>query len=72
MTLTLKQKIHYETDMPIPRCWITECKYTVALTGPASEPMYQITAPGDRAPFGYTPAKNEVRKIIINHKQANQ
>lgn len=72
MTLVLKQKFHHKTQRPIPRCWVTECKYTVALTGPASEPMYQITAPGDRAPFGYTPAKNEVRKIIINHKQANQ
>lgn len=72
MTLSLKQKIHHETDMPIPRCWVTECKYTVARTGPDSEPMYQITAPGDRAPFAYTPVKAEVRKIIINHKQANQ
>lgn len=70
--MKLKQKIHHETDMPIPRCWVTECKYTVALTGPAGEPMYQITAPGDRAPFAYTPVKAEVRKIIINHKQANQ
>ena len=70
--MKLKQKIHYETNMPIPRCWVTECKYTVALTGPAGEPMYQITAPGDRAPFAYPPVKAEVRKIIINHKQANQ
>ena len=70
--MKLKQKIHHETDMPIPRCWVTECKYTVARTGPDSEPMYQITAPGDRAPFAYTPAKAEVRKIIINHKAVNQ
>lgn len=70
--MKLKQKIHHETDMPIPRCWVTECKYTVARTGPDGEPMYQITAPGDRAPFAYTPAKAEVRKIIINHKAANQ
>lgn len=69
--MKLKQKIHHETDMPIPRCWVTECKYTVARTGPDGEPMYQITAPGDRAPFAYTPNKAEVRKIIINHKQAN-
>ena len=70
--MNLKQKIHHETDMPIPRCWVTECKYTVALTGPAGEPMYQITAPGDRAPFAYTPAKNEVKKIIMNHKELNK
>lgn len=69
--MKLKQKIHHETDMPIPRCWVTECKYTVARTGPDGEPMYQITAPGDRAPFAYTPAKAEVRKIIINHKAVN-
>lgn len=70
--MKLKQKISHETNKPIPRCWVTECKYTVARTGPDGEPMYQITAPGDRAPFAYTPAKAEVRKIIINHKQANQ
>ena len=72
MTLSLKQKIHHETDMPIPRCWVTECKYTVALCGTGEHARYQITAPGDRAPFAYTPVKAEVRKIIINHKQANQ
>lgn len=70
--MKLKQKIHHETDMPIPRCWVTECKYTVALCGTGEHARYQITAPGDRAPFAYTPAKAEVRKIIINHKQANQ
>lgn len=70
--MKLKQKIHHETDMPIPRCWVTECKYTVALCGTGEYARYQITAPGDRAPFAYTPVKAEVRKIIINHKQANQ
>ena len=70
--MNLKQKIHHETNLPVPRCWVTECKYTVALTGPAGEPMYQITAPGDRAPFAYTPAKNEVKKIIMNHKELNK
>lgn len=68
MTLTLKQKIHHETDMPIPRCWITECKYTVACCGIGDNTMYQITAPMGRAPFAYTPSKAEVRKIIKIHK----
>ena len=70
--MKLKQKIHHKTQKPIPRCWVTECKYTVALCGTEDHAMYQITAPGDRAPFAYTPAKAEVRKIIINHKAANQ
>ena len=68
----LKQKIHYETNMPIPRCWITECRYTVAACGPKDELVYQVTAPMGRAPFAYTPAKNEVKKIIMNHKELNK
>ena len=70
--MNLKQKIHHETNLPIPRCWTTDCNYTVALCGIGDHAGYQITAPMGRAPFAYTPNKGEVRKIIINHKQANQ
>ena len=70
--MKLKQKINHESNKPVPRCWVTECKYTVAACGPKDELVYQVTAPGGRAPFAYTPVKAEVRKIIINHKQANQ
>lgn len=70
--MNLKQKIHHETNQPIPRCWVTDCKYTVAMCGTGDHARYQITAPMGRAPFAYTPNKAEVRKIIINHKQANQ
>ena len=69
--MKLRQKTSQETNKPIPRCWITECNYTVALCGIDDHACYQITAPMGRKPFAYTPAKNEVKKIIKNHKQAN-
>lgn len=68
MIVKLKQKIHHETDMPIPRCWVTDCAYTVAACGPAEDLVYQVTAPRDRAPFAYTPNKAEVKRIIMTHK----
>lgn len=68
MTLALKQKISFETNKPIPRCWVTECGYIVAACGPAEDLMYQVSAPGNSEPFAYTPAKAEVKKIIITHK----
>lgn len=70
--LNLKQKLSAETNKPIPRCWVTECNYTIAACGPKGDLVYQVTAPGGRAPFAYTPVKADVRKIIINHKVANQ
>lgn len=70
--MKLSQKISSETGQAIPRCWVTECKYTVAMCGTGDHARYQITAPMGRAPFAYTPSKAEVRNIIINHKQANQ
>lgn len=70
--MKLKQKTDAKTNMPVPRCWVTDCNYTVALCGIDDHARYQITAPMGRAPFAYTPSKAEVRKIIINHKQANQ
>lgn len=68
--MKLKQKISYETNMPIPRCWITECKYTVAACGPKDDLVYQVTAPQGRRPFAYTPRKGEVKSIILTHKAA--
>lgn len=72
MSLTLKQKRSAENNKPIPRCWVTECAYTVAACGPAEDLVYQVTAPRDRAPFAYTPNKAEVKKLIMNHKAASQ
>lgn len=66
--MNLKQKVSAETGQPVPKCWVTECNYTVALCGTGEHAMYQVTAPRGRAPFAYTPAKNEVKRIIINHK----
>lgn len=68
--MKLSQKISSETDQAIPRCWITDCKYTVACCGIGENKMYQITAPMGRAPFAYTPSKAEVRKIIKIHKSS--
>jgi len=66
----LKQKINAETNKPIHACWVTECGYTVALCKTApGKGMYQISAPRTRAPFAYTPNKNEVRTIIVTHKE---
>lgn len=70
--MKLKQKINHESNKPVPKCWTTDCGYTVALCGIGDNAMYVITAPKSSTPFAYTPAKAEVRKIIINHKQANQ
>lgn len=70
--MKLKQKINRETNKPLPRCWVTDCNYTVAMCRIGDDAMYQVTAPMGRTPFAYTPSKAEVKKIIINHKAANQ
>lgn len=70
--MKLKQKVNHESNQPVPKCWTTDCGYTVALCGIGDDAMYVITAPKSSTPFAYAPAKAEVRKIIINHKQANQ
>ena len=70
--MKLKQKIHHETDMPIPRCWVTDCGYTVAMCGIGESAMYIVSAPRTSSPFAYTKNKRDVRKIITDHKQANQ
>ena len=68
--MQLKQKMHFETGQPVPRCWTTECGYMVALCGVGEHAMYQITAPRARMPFAYTHVKNEVKRIIMNDKAA--
>ena len=70
--MKLKQKINHESNKPVPRCWTTDCNYTVAMCGVGENAMYIISAPMGRAPFAYTPAKNEVKKIIMNHKELNK
>ena len=64
-----KQQVNRDGDK-VENCWVTECKYTVARCFVGSAERYMVTAPGERAPFAYTPSKGEILKIIINHKQA--
>ena len=67
--LKLKQKRSFETNKPIPRCWVTDCNYIVAASGPKEDLMYHVTAPQQRLPFAYTPNKAEVKKLIVTHKK---
>lgn len=70
--MKLKQKVNHESNQPVPKCWTTDCGYTVAMCGIGESAMYIVSAPRTSSPFAYTPNKSEVRNIIINHKQANQ
>lgn len=75
MTLSLKPKVCFKTDKVIPRCWVTECRYTVAfcITDPANKKgTYQITAPRNQTPFAYTPRKEEVKRLIKVHKKEQE
>lgn len=63
-----KQQVNRDGDK-VENCWVTECKYTVARCFDGATERFMITAPGERAPLAYTPSKDEILKIIINHKQ---
>lgn len=66
--MKLKQKINHESNKPIPRCWVTDCHYIVAASGPKEDLVYHVTAPQQRLPFAYTQNKAEVKKLIMAHK----
>ena len=69
--MKLKQKVNHESNQPVPKCWTTDCGYTVALCGIGDDAMYVITAPKSSTPFAYTPFKTEVKKILTTHKAGN-
>lgn len=53
----------------IPRCWETDTGYTLAECR-LPEARYVITRPGGKAPFAYTPDRDQVPALIAADMQA--
>lgn len=53
----------------IPRCWLSECGYTVAECR-LPEQRFTVTRPGGSAPFAYVGSLEEVERMIAADLQA--
>lgn len=53
----------------VPDCWVTECGYTVAKCRIDTRTVYQVTAPGDRAPLAHPATKDDVLRVINIDKE---
>ena len=70
--MKLRQANSRENGKPIPRCWTTECGYTVALCGVDDHAVYIVSAPRTGTPFLYTKNKADVKKSILKHKESKE
>ena len=53
----------------IPNCWETDNGYTVAEVR-TPEVIYTVTRPGEKAPFAYTPDRQQVAALIDADQRA--
>ena len=55
----------------IPRCWLSECGYTVAECR-LPEQRFVVTRPGGAVPFAYCGTRDEVTAKILAAKAATE
>lgn len=52
----------------VPRCWVTDCGYTVAELRADDLVAFAVTAPGGTAPLAYRVTRDDVLAVIEAHQ----